>query len=311
MQYPALLKGPILRLPSEDIQADLLDALDYDPKTGNFRWLENRRRVAEGDLAGTIGRDGSIIIGYKRKVYVAAHIAWLFTHNHWPLSYVMYRDHDPMNLAADNLYLREERYGRNSKALYMKDYRAKQRATRQATAPKSNRPNVTFTGSPKDGGAWCVRDPRDPRLVIVTLKDKKEAEAYADMLDYGRNFCMLNPPAKFPLLFGRVRAGGPKALTLQELSNRFAYDPETGAIFRRERDDYLDGERKINLEGTPAIIIDGTRRPTVRTHSRSYSAGMLAWFLHTGDWPRRKQIGYRDGKPKNTRFDNLYLKDEK
>ena len=295
-----------MRIPSTDIQDALYDALDCDPVTGELRWRENRRRVTEGDLAGSINRDGHLVVGFRRKVYMAAHIAWMFQRGEWPLSYVLFIDKDPMNLAPDNLFLKETEYVKNTKSDYMRDYRAKRAAKKKAAAPTSTNPHVTWTAS--NGGAWCARSPQEARVVLATFKNKKEAEAYVEMTVHGRRFCHLNRPATFPEPFASQRAGGQGALTLQQAAERFAYDPATGAIFHRSKQRSPNTERVLDREGTPAIIIDDMRRPVVRAAGRSYSAGMMAWFLHTGDWPKRKQLVYRDEDPKNTRFENLYLK---
>lgn len=294
-----------MKTPSPAILEALYAALDYDPATGEIRWRQNRRRVTEGDLAGSISRDGTLVVGFNGTSYQAHHVAWYIETGDWPDRPVLFADKDPMNLVFTNLYLQE--YVGGSKANYMRQWRGKQRAKKRQTADlhrnQSDLPNVQYSAISR---AWNVRSAVNASVVLASFDNKAAAESYAAMTTAGRAFIYANPPELFPSDPERNNrtTGGPGALTYESAATRFAYDPLTGAIYRR-----TDDRRRIDQGGTPAIEIDDTRRPIIRASGRTYSAGMLAWFIHTGgEWPKRKQLGYRDGNRKNTAWSNLYLK---
>lgn len=296
-----------MKTPSPATLEALFHALDYDPATGEIRWRETRRRVTEGDLAGSISRDGNIVIGFNGTSYQAHHIAWFMITGRWPNTPILFRDKNPNHLWADNIYA--PAYERNSKANYMRGWRSRRKHARALEASRrlnvSDVPGVHFGV----GGVWSVRDRDNFNLVIASFATKAEAETYGRMLNEGRHFIAHNPPEIFTDIHdprNRMTAGAPGTLTYEQANLRFAYDPSTGAIYRR-----TSPSHNVDFTGAPAIELDDTRRPIVRASGRTYSAGMLAWFLHTGgEWPKRKQLGYRDGNRKNTRWANLYLKGE-
>lgn len=66
-------------------QAELMDILDYNPKTGNFVWkLSMGKKVHAGDRAGTIDDKGYIVIRARRKAHKAHRLAWLFVYGSLP-----------------------------------------------------------------------------------------------------------------------------------------------------------------------------------------------------------------------------------
>lgn len=296
-----------MKTPAPAILEALSNALDYDPATGEIRWRESRRRVTEGNLAGSISREGNLVIGFNGSSYQAHHIAWFLETGRWPNMPILFRDRNPMNLVFDNIYA--PTYKHNSKANYMREYRKRQKRDRALKASKrlnvSDVPGVVFGV----GNVWNVRDRDNFNLVIASFATKPEAEAYGKMFNEGRWFVANNPPELFPDTAdprSLATAGAEGTLTYEQATLRFAYDPETGAIYRR-----TSPSHRLDLTGVPAIEIDDTRRPIVRASGRTYSAGMLAWFLHTGgEWPKRKQLSYRDGDRRNTKWANLYLKGE-
>lgn len=62
----------------------VLQLLMYDPSTGLFTWIVNRKKVRPGDLAGKTDSEGYRVIGINRRSYKAHRLAWLVTHGHWP-----------------------------------------------------------------------------------------------------------------------------------------------------------------------------------------------------------------------------------
>jgi hypothetical protein len=288
-----------VRAPPLHIQSAIERALDYDPVTGDVRWREDRRRAREGDLAGSISRDGAIVIHFMGKIFQATHIAWFLHTGEWPFFYIRVRDKNPLNLQFDNLLSQEQNYIPGSKAQQAREYRARKKAARKLIRPKYAYENVTCGSA----GAWHVRSLKEIRVVLISFETRQAAEDYASMYAYGADYVYRNRAETAPPDIAQRTAGGAGALTLQEALNRFAYEPQLGAIFRRK-----NPRMRIDMAGTLAIELDDVRRPIVRASGRTYTAGMMAWFLHTGDWPKRKQLGYRDGNPQNTKFANLFLK---
>ncbi|MRT14968.1 HNH endonuclease [Enterobacteriaceae bacterium RIT711] len=58
--------------------------LGYEPETGLFRWLMDRKRVKAGEIAGTKDKDGYVIIAYNGKLHKAHRLAWFFVHGKLP-----------------------------------------------------------------------------------------------------------------------------------------------------------------------------------------------------------------------------------
>lgn len=64
---------------------DLLKHLDYCADTGQLTW--NKRvnaRAAEGQRAGSVRRDGYVVIGWKGKYYYAHRLTWHIHYGKWP-----------------------------------------------------------------------------------------------------------------------------------------------------------------------------------------------------------------------------------
>ena len=80
----------------------LLEVLDYDPETGEFRWKPHKglRKVRAGTVAGTLNQLGYRQISIKRKVYLAHRLAWFYVHGTWPTRCI---DHINRNRADNRL----------------------------------------------------------------------------------------------------------------------------------------------------------------------------------------------------------------
>lgn len=62
----------------------LRELLSYDPDTGRFVWLVNRRCVRAGDVAGTVNSRGYIAIMIDGMLYTAHRLAFLWMHGVFP-----------------------------------------------------------------------------------------------------------------------------------------------------------------------------------------------------------------------------------
>ena len=78
--------------------ARLRERLNYDPTTGLFTWLTNRRSTAIGSVAGTPHIAGYVQINIDRRLYLAHRLAVLYMTGDWPTDLV---DHENLN-RADN-----------------------------------------------------------------------------------------------------------------------------------------------------------------------------------------------------------------
>jgi hypothetical protein len=80
-------------MPREITRARVVELLDYDPGTGEFRWKRSKGRASAGSLAGwRRGSSGYLQIGINRQLYQAHRLAWLVMHGAMP-TYPMEIDH--------------------------------------------------------------------------------------------------------------------------------------------------------------------------------------------------------------------------
>lgn len=84
----------------------LLDTLDYDPLTGEFRWkIATSRRVKVGAVAGSRASHGYTTIRLLGKLYYAHILAWFYVKGLWPTGLIDHRDTDRSNNRILNLRL--------------------------------------------------------------------------------------------------------------------------------------------------------------------------------------------------------------
>lgn len=81
----------------------LCEVLDYNPKTGIFRWKESRGRVKAGDIAGCKCEDGYIRIRIDSKIYLAHRIAWFYVHGYFPENLIDHKNRNEYDNWIDNL----------------------------------------------------------------------------------------------------------------------------------------------------------------------------------------------------------------
>lgn len=86
-------------------QKELRRILSYDPETGIFRHLRDVRiaGISKGDIAGSLDKDGYVIIGARGKVYRAHRLAWLYVHGQWPEHEIDHRNGVPGDNWINNL----------------------------------------------------------------------------------------------------------------------------------------------------------------------------------------------------------------
>lgn len=81
----------------------LRELLRYDPESGEFRWLVDRLPFRAGRIAGAKRKDGYVLIGIDRRLYLRHRLAWLWMTGSWPKAQVDHRDGIKGNDAWSNL----------------------------------------------------------------------------------------------------------------------------------------------------------------------------------------------------------------
>ena len=77
-------------------QAELKEKLEYNPETGIFTWLINKK-------IGYLDKDGYLIITIKCKHYRAHRLAWLYMTGSWPVNQIDHIDRNRINNIFENL----------------------------------------------------------------------------------------------------------------------------------------------------------------------------------------------------------------
>ena len=84
--------------------ARLKEVLDYDPASGGFRWKVSRGRSAKaGAVAGSLSKDGYLLIGVDGRNYPAHRLAWVYVHGVWPEGDLDHVSLDRLDNRLDNL----------------------------------------------------------------------------------------------------------------------------------------------------------------------------------------------------------------
>ena len=141
-------------------QARLHELLEYDPDTGEFRWLQRpNRRIKKGALAGSIvKRSGYKRIAIDHRTYMAHQLAWFYMTGEWCRPMIDHRDGNRANNCWSNL-------------------RSATRSENNANSVPSG--NISgFKGVSSIGGRWHARISKNGRRhALGTYATPQEAHA--------------------------------------------------------------------------------------------------------------------------------------
>ena len=85
-------------------QERLRKLLHYDLETGRFTWkIKPNRNIAIGSVAGSMRKDGYVLISIDGVRYYAHRLAWLYIVGEWPDYNIDHKDTSPKNNSWLNL----------------------------------------------------------------------------------------------------------------------------------------------------------------------------------------------------------------
>ena len=90
---------------------DLLDAVSYDPDTGQFT---NR---SSGKVLGYTTGQGYVLVGVLCQRVRAHRLAWFYTHCEWPEGIIHHKDRDRANNRIDNLERSDNQRNNRSRSM--------------------------------------------------------------------------------------------------------------------------------------------------------------------------------------------------
>lgn len=84
--------------------ARLIEVLSYNEATGEFRWRQYMNgRATIGKRAGSVTKQGYVVIRVDGVQYKAHRLAWFYVHQQWPAEDVDHRSHERANNRIVNL----------------------------------------------------------------------------------------------------------------------------------------------------------------------------------------------------------------
>jgi hypothetical protein len=139
----------------------LRELLEYDPATGDFRWLVNRGiNNTKGRRAGTVNSRGYRVIEINEKAYREQRLAWFYVTGKWPEHEIDHRDRDRQNNRFSNL--REATRSEN---------------TRNKVCKKSGRTGIRGVTQRENGKFRAIITVHQRRIHLGTYNTKEEAQA--------------------------------------------------------------------------------------------------------------------------------------
>ena len=154
-------------------QERLQELLDYDPESGEFRWLVRARpNLREGEIAGCRARSEYWCISVDGRMYRAHQLAWLYMKGEWGRPVIDHRDGNPLNNRWRNL-------------------RLSTRSENSANRPRDVSNTSGFKGVSFDRrrGNWIARIRKDARDYFLgrfaTAEEAHEAYVAAARLLFG------------------------------------------------------------------------------------------------------------------------------
>lgn len=147
--------------------ATVRELLRYDQRTGDLTWRVNRSRTAKaGDDAGTLRKDGTIVVTIRNQQHLANRIVWLYVTGSWPPGRLTTYDKDPANLRWANILPAIEIASQTPSAAY-------QRQRRRFLAAQKYRDHDALS---KAMAYHDPNDPRDPRNPDIYVKDARRGK---------------------------------------------------------------------------------------------------------------------------------------
>lgn len=291
-------------------RSTLISLLDYNPTTGAFYWRVDRRpRIKAGDEAGMFRDDGYYVITVEGTTYMAHHLAWLFVTGEWPPKDMVpvFKDTDRMNTAFANLGFEPRVYSTTRAARHARRKRKLIEAAdkRRNERPESTIPDIVYAPL---SATWEVHLPgTPPNAIAYRHKDYNTASGwYFNRL---RDIAKVrdNPPPHPRESDLTTYAGSDRsAISLAEARAWLFYEAETGRfLYRRRVSRSLkepDDAHNAGAEGARADERNTAGTLVVKLFGRDYPAHMLAVFIETGVWPKRRSVLHRN----KTRSDNSW-----
>lgn len=134
-------------------QERLREVLHYDPISGLWTCLINRRRSRQGTITGVLNYFGYIQVSVDGAIYLSHRLAWLYMTGEWPEYEI---DHIDLN-KANNAW---------------KNLRTSTRSANSANKPKQSNNSSGYKGVSRCGNKW--------RAYIVVNKKQLYLGLYID-----------------------------------------------------------------------------------------------------------------------------------
>lgn len=134
--------------------------LDYNPETGVFTWMVDRRGTARaGGIAGSPTTGRYTVIGIDGVLFRAHRLAWLLSYGYMPDQFIDHINGEPSDNRISNL--REATPGQNQQNM--------------KSAKSNSRSGVLGVGWHPTDEKWRARIRVDGKLIFIGNFDTKEA----------------------------------------------------------------------------------------------------------------------------------------